>query len=676
MSYAIQEVKEIKAMSGGENILLGTPQPHTCAVMFRDNDSNWRDQANNYAIVPKSCNVYLLSNITRKGQLSNSITAFFGIYVDMVVNFGDTLNADFIAPTNNWAVLYNTSVSLNDTKSDKGFSFSIGDEWGTYKVGVPGTLLESTVEFNSKGKYSAQATYRYWLCSNNALILSSDSDVEVSVYLNGVNTYKVVALKLDSNIPIFNSVPSEIYDEENFTIGFTFSLSLSRIEYLEFGIEDKTYKEVVEYKSIPIATSYTYIWNDEDSEKIYNRFNTTNIAPVYLCLKYKNFNEEPRTIRYLVNLSINPIPPTMEVTLSDNNNILPNTEEVFVNLLSDLKVTLNPIAYKGAYIEYYGVEYGGEDVMNQNEVIFQEMNSQRVFVYCVDSRGNTFSQTYALDGWIPYILPTCSIAADPPNTDGLIPITLHGRYFNKYFTAFTNSYSFYYKCTSNNPDHSIDWTLLQSPPVITVDDAYYFSTAFNITVPDHVDTYSIQVQFRDKYSSYTSNTITVKAKPVFDWGLEDFNFNVPVNIVGDLTVSGTISSNTPVEKDPDYIVEQGTVTTGSGNSAANWVYRKWNSGIAECWCRKHISTAVNTAWGNLFVSGALSYTNITWGVDFIEIPVANITIAPNASGAFLIAGGSTSLTKDNTGGYEIARGSALASAGSFYINYYGIGRWK
>ena len=98
--------------------------------------------------------------------------------------------------------------------------------------------------------------------------------------------------------------------------------------------------------------------------------------------------------------------------------------------------------------------------------------------------------------------------------------------------------------------------------------------------------------------------------------------------------------------------------------------------MAECWCRKHVSTAVNTAWGNLFVSGALSYTNITWGVNFVDIPVANITIAPNSSGAFLIAGGSTSLTATNTGGYEIARGSALSSAGNFYINYYGVGKWK
>ena len=58
--------------------------------------------------------------------------------------------------------------------------------------------------------------------------------------------------------------------------------------------------------------------------------------------------------------------------------------------------------------------------------------------------------------------------------------------------------------------------------------------------------------------------------PVFDWSKNDFNFNVPVNIEGGLTVNGM-----PVVGGSDYVVEQG--------ESGYWFYRKWNSGLCEMW---------------------------------------------------------------------------------------------
>lgn len=52
----------------------------------------------------------------------------------------------------------------------------------------------------------------------------------------------------------------------------------------------------------------------------------------------------------------------------------------------------------------------------------------------------------------------------------------------------------------------------------------------------------------------------IRGVPIFDYGENDFNFNVPLYY-----------QNNPM----DFIVEQGT--------SGNWTYRKWYSGIAECW---------------------------------------------------------------------------------------------
>ena len=37
------------------------------------------------------------------------------------------------------------------------------------------------------------------------------------------------------------------------------------------------------------------------------------------------------------------------------------------------------------------------------------------------------------------------------------------------------------------------------------------------------------------------------------------------------------------------------------SSSGIWTYRKWNSGIAECWASKNCgNVAITTAWGNLY----------------------------------------------------------------------------
>ena len=46
----------------------------------------------------------------------------------------------------------------------------------------------------------------------------------------------------------------------------------------------------------------------------------------------------------------------------------------------------------------------------------------------------------------------------------------------------------------------------------------------------------------------------------------------------------------------DFVVEQGTSDI--------WTYRKWNSGIAECWGVSSGTTSITTSWyqANLYVS--------------------------------------------------------------------------
>lgn len=65
------------------------------------------------------------------------------------------------------------------------------------------------------------------------------------------------------------------------------------------------------------------------------------------------------------------------------------------------------------------------------------------------------------------------------------------------------------------------------------------------------------------------------------------------------------------KEDNDYIVEQGT--------SGNWTYRKWNSGIAECWFYGSIKIEIiRDTNGNPLATGI---TNILIGSTRLETPI-------------------------------------------------------
>ena len=69
----------------------------------------------------------------------------------------------------------------------------------------------------------------------------------------------------------------------------------------------------------------------------------------------------------------------------------------------------------------------------------------------------------------------------------------------------------------------------------------------------------------------------------------------------------TLKETTP-ESAVDYIVEQGT--------SDGWTYRKWNSGIAECWCNISESFAMTNALGSVYY-GQKSYSISSLGFNAI-----------------------------------------------------------
>lgn len=172
----------------------------------------------------------------------------------------------------------------------------------------------------------------------------------------------------------------------------------------------------------------------------------------------------------------------------------------------------------------------------------------------------------------------------------------------------------------------------------------------------------------------------------------------------------------------DFIVEEGTYTTGQpGDDMAyvnpvTWSYRKWNSGIAECWAKEWTFFEVYIQWGNIFrnvhTSCHQAYPKDKNGnFLFIEQP-DNLSISWNSQylgyrdgavyqdrqdGGFVVLEGSGSHGADpfghpvdgrtRTQNFFLANAAEVCSQYSYggetrrfrmfgYIGYRAIGRWK
>lgn len=113
----------------------------------------------------------------------------------------------------------------------------------------------------------------------------------------------------------------------------------------------------------------------------------------------------------------------------------------------------------------------------------------------------------------------------------------------------------------------------------------------------------------------------------------------------------------------DVIVAQGT--------SGGWDYRKWASGVAECWTYYDVSGNINTAWGSLF-SGCHKYSE-QYPFTFKSVPQEFMCAsAPSYSVIPFVAQRNTTV---RSGEYEVARPTAITNENVRY-NMYIIGRWK
>lgn len=119
----------------------------------------------------------------------------------------------------------------------------------------------------------------------------------------------------------------------------------------------------------------------------------------------------------------------------------------------------------------------------------------------------------------------------------------------------------------------------------------------------------------------------------------------------------------------DYVIEQGT--------SGIWTYRKWASGIAECWgVQTGLTANLTTQWGSsglYYNSGDGKAPDFPFA--FAAKPAVTVSVE-NGSGVSLIA-----MTNGSGGSTTKAPAVQLCRAGSassvaYTLHWHVVGRWK
>lgn len=138
-----------------------------------------------------------------------------------------------------------------------------------------------------------------------------------------------------------------------------------------------------------------------------------------------------------------------------------------------------------------------------------------------------------------------------------------------------------------------------------------------------------------------------------------------VDVAGDVTVSGSLSVDDNTIN--DMVIEQGT--------SGAWTYRKWSSGIAECW-RDHVGQPdVSNTWGALYESQRFGPLNFPPGL-FSDAPrvlmVVSGTTGANCIG--LEIEGQPTATQSAMWYYLRAAKNTVTMTVTMAVH--AIGRWK
>ena len=488
----------------------------------------------------------------------------------------------------------------------------------------------------------------------------------------------------------------------------------------------------IAYRDIPVSgTSYTFNLTAAEREVLRTKTQGSSTVPIYYMTKIlrtdtsESLSQEfiNKTQRYLTIVGCDPqLNPTVK-DIKEETIALTGDENTFIRYESMAEYAINAVASKQASIVTQSVTCGSKTITNLPYGVIEDVESGTFNFYVVDSR-NMAAAGSVFKNLVEYVKPTCYQKLEielSGETGATIKLTVNGNYYNGSFGAADNTLQLEVRHTDDSGNMG-EWQLLDGTPTFN-GNTYKLETT--LSGFNYGKAYVFQCRAIDKLNFVESSQYTVRLLPVFDWSETDFNFNVPVNIEGNLDINGeTVLRHNAEAKNTvlsasgghiyirpggtnstsgetiiypngdisfggtvdlgnsftlngntlnDFVIDSGETSMGSNGT---WYWQKWASGKAECWgCRNFGNMAVTTAWGNLYRSAFLTQ-DLPDDV-FVTTPdVININIVNATFGGWICKHENAAPSAATTGSFIFVRPASATVTAPTYIGFHVIGLWK
>lgn len=317
-------------------------------------------------------------------------------------------------------------------------------------------------------------------------------------------------------------------DEQNPTINYNNSAG-NAVTALEACIS-WTGADDIKYRAIPkTGSSYTFNLTESERNVLRNACRNSNSMAVTFYVRttiggntFYSVTEKTFSV-----IGANPtISSISAVNTVAEYNALTGSNTKIIKGFNNIQAKMVASPRKGASIKSYSIKNVGNTI-DANSGTFSNIENGNFTFTTTDTRGNSSSESLSLSV-VNYVKLTNNLDVNPANAGGDLSFRVSGNYFNGSFGAVSNTLTVQYRYKENNGSYC-QWT---NVPISLSGNSYNGSVSLKDL--NYRNSYTFQTRAIDKIYDIGVNSPekTVKTTPVFDWGMSDFQFNVPVYFQG------------------------------------------------------------------------------------------------------------------------------------------------
>ena len=326
-------------------------------------------------------------------------------------------------------------------------------------------------------------------------------------------------------------------DEAGSTV--TYDNPAGTLADVQVGIFDTAgSKSYAAYRSVSqTGTSYTFSLTEAEKQKLIADI-PDGKNTMYVNIYMKTYidgviAEDPRYLTRIFTV----VNSTPEITYSvkdvgSASTALTKDSSVMIKGFNYIAASMTPTYKKYATAKAQTITNGSTTVSGTS-TNFNNAESNKFVFYVKDRFGNEVSKTATMT-LVDYVKLTCNISRDTPTADGKLAFTISGNYFNNTFGSKGVQNELTLKwCIKENDGAYGSWNT-----ITPTKSGNTYNAVVNLTGLNYQSTYSIKAIATDSIntSGVTAERVT-KSTPVFNWGEDNFDINVPLTVNG--TIDGT-----------------------------------------------------------------------------------------------------------------------------------------